>query len=84
MLHDDVYKQFTGYFLPLSHWVKEWFPNGKNSVRIRMKDGKDYVFTYDGKDDWCFETADCFIKRLREKGGRMMNVGLYDSHYSED
>lgn len=45
--------------------IKEWFPNGKNSIRIRFNDDSDYIFTYYGDGVWCFETVDCFIMRLK-------------------
>ena len=45
-----------------------WFPNGKNSIRVRQTNGAEFIFTYGGKDDWRFETATSFIKGM--KGGK--------------
>lgn len=67
MLHDDVYNCFTLYFPQISKHVIEWFPNGRNSVRVRRCDNQDFIFTYHDKNNWCFETVDSFIERL--KGG---------------
>lgn len=47
-----------------------WFPNGKNGIRIRIDDGNDFIFTYNDKDDWSFETVDHYIKNM--KGGAKM------------
>lgn len=69
MLHDDVYKQFKLYFPRFSKKIIQWFPNGKNSIRVRRMDGYDFVFTFYDEDTWSFETVDSFIKRLRRKEG---------------
>lgn len=76
MLQEEVFKQFKKIFPSYSCHIKEWFPNGRNSVRIRMS-GADYIFTYTGYDDWKFETVGSYIKSLK-KGGVCQNVGLYD------
>lgn len=79
MLHEEVYKQFKKQFPQYSKWTTDWFPNGKDSVRIRMgSSANDFVFTYHSMTDWRFETADSFINGLK-KGGRTMNVGLHDN-----
>lgn len=78
MLHDDVFKRFKKYFPKEYEETSRWFPNGKNSIRVRMVSKMDdFIFTYNGKNDWKFESVDLFIKRLM-KGGDTMNVGLYD------
>ena len=65
MTHVEVYKQFNKKFPEITKEVEDWFPNGKNSVRVRIKNGSDFVFTYNNWTDWCFETVDSFIKKLR-------------------
>lgn len=65
MTHVEVYKQFDSMFPEISKHVEEWFPNGKNSVRVRIKSGSDFVFTYNDWNDWCYETVDSFIRKLR-------------------
>ena len=38
MVHNDVYKWFALYFPDYAgNHVECWFPNGKNSIRIRQK-----------------------------------------------
>lgn len=70
MTHKKVYDYYVSYFPQYAKHTVEWFPNGKNSVRVRQTDGQDYVFTYQGKRNWRFETVDSFIKHL--KGERKM------------
>jgi hypothetical protein len=65
MTHLQVINIFKSKFSLYSNHIKEWFPNGKNSVRIRLKNGQEFVFTHNTPSDWCFETIDSFIKRLR-------------------
>lgn len=65
MTHTDVYEWFKLYFPQFSKHVIEWFPNGKNSVRVRQSNGQDFIFTYREKEDWCFETVESHIRKMR-------------------
>lgn len=68
MLHKEVYKWFKLYFpLYARENVEVWFPNGKNSVRVRQKNGQEFIFSYNGKDDWKFETRKSFVNYLNER-----------------
>lgn len=78
MTHVDIYEKFKEMFPEQSFFIDEWFPNGKNSIRVRMKDGSDFIFTYTNPFDWCYETVESFIK-TKMKGGRTMNVGLHEN-----
>lgn len=70
MSHDEVYKYFVLYFPAYADGnVDVWFANGKNSIRIRQTNGQEFVFTYDGKQDWKLETVKSFIKNI--KGGKI-------------
>ena len=65
MSQDYVYKMFTSYFPQHEKRTELWFPNGKNSVRVRQVDGQQFIFTYNGPNDWCFETMDSFVNRMK-------------------
>lgn len=70
MEHKEIYKWFELYLPQFSKHVVEWFPNGKNSVRVRQENGQDFIFTYNGPDNWCFETVVSFINdKMLKKGG---------------
>lgn len=53
--------------------IDEWFPNGKNSIRVRFKkttlpfelnkDGE-LIFTAESRDEWRLETIDSWIKSI--------------------
>lgn len=71
MAHGDVYKWFELYFPHYAGGNAEmWFPNGKNSIRVRQTNGQEFIFTYNGKNDWRFETVKSFIKG--RKGEKVM------------
>ena len=67
MTHDLVYSYFRRHFPQYAKpsTIIAWFPNGYNSIRIRFEDCSEFIFTYDGDDDWCFETVDRFTRRLK-------------------
>lgn len=69
MSHHEVLNLFLSFFPREAMDMLTWFPNGKNSIRIRLNDGQDYVFTINNKKNWRFETIDSFIERSM-KGGK--------------
>ncbi len=71
MAHGDVYKWFELYFPNYAgEKIEIWFPNGKNSIRVRQTNKQEFIFTYSGKDDWRLETAKSFAKG--RKGEKVM------------
>lgn len=71
MTHNEVLKWFELSFdLFAGDPVEVWFPNGKNSIRIRQKSGAEFIFTFNSHRDWKFETMDSFMKR-KTKGGKV-------------
>lgn len=64
--------------------IDDWFPNGKNSVRIRLKEksmlpfmigkGEDLIFTAESRNEWRLETMESWIKNqtliIKEKEKR--------------
>lgn len=68
MTHNEVYKQFELYFKQYSgvNNVEVWFPNGKNSIRIRQKNKQEYIFTYTNPKEWKLETKDSFLNHIKK------------------
>lgn len=65
MTHNKVFEK-GGELLPTyfaEKVVDVWFPNGRNSVRIRHYNRKEYIFTFNGPDEWSFETVKNFLER---------------------
>ena len=67
MTHPEVYEDFKTYFPQYEKMTELWFPNGKNSIRARLNNGHELVFTYNGTKKWCFETVDHFLKRMERR-----------------
>lgn len=67
MTHREVLDWFKLYFPQFAEHVEAWFPNGKNSIRIRQTNHQDFIFTYNSKKDWRFETVDSYVQQLRKE-----------------
>lgn len=61
MGHKDIFEVFKNLFPDLVKDSDIWFPNGKNSVRIRMKSGQELIFTHNKNTDWSLETVKHFL-----------------------
>ena len=68
MSHNDIIKYFALCFPTYHERTVSWFQNGKNSVRVRLEDGQEFIFTYHSHKEWKFETVKSFLKDL--KGGK--------------
>ena len=65
MTHKDVFKQFGVLFPGYLRESDVWFPAGKNTIRVRMKNKREFIFQYDGQNNMRFETLDSFIDRMK-------------------
>ena len=45
MIHTQVYGFFQTCLPDQAKEVKEYFPNGKNSIRIRKTNGQEFIFS---------------------------------------
>lgn len=71
MVGSDVLKKFVELTGTKEHDIWEWFPNGKDSVRLRMhrRFGRkhiDLIFTYRSDREWTIETVDVYLRRVGE------------------
>ena len=57
-------------FPTMAKYAAMWFPNGKNSIRIRDNNKHELIFTYHSDADWRLETINEFLKNT--KGGCKM------------
>ena len=66
MTHKEIYDMFQKLH-PL--YCKEgqiWYPNGRNSIRLPIIQGVEFVFTFHNNRTWSFETIDSYKKcRIR-------------------
>lgn len=66
MTHNSVYRRFKEILPDIAKDTVAWFGNGKDSIRVRLTDGEDYIFTLTGRDTWTYENLDSFIERLNK------------------
>ena len=78
MTHRVVYNMFfcamqqLNFYRSMEHLhdqIDTWFPNGKSSIRIRFKDLREIIFTYNEYNNWSIETVDSYLKRISNNGG---------------
>lgn len=55
--------------------IKEWFPNGRNSIRVVLNNGYQLILTYHSVNDWCVETRVSYENKLAEKSNLMRKAG---------
>lgn len=73
MTHGEIYKKFLTVVPSNIGYLVNWYPSGTGAIRLRFHDVyslRDYIFSYNSDDDWCFETIDSYIKKM--KGDKMM------------
>ena len=64
MSHKLVYDSYKALANVTDADVKCWFPNGNRSVRVRLHNGQEVVFTYYSPVRWRIETIDLFVEKL--------------------
>ena len=62
MGHDKIWNKFKECNGVLEDIVTCWFPNGKNSIRVRLRESGDLIFTYTSKKKWKLETVDLYLE----------------------
>ena len=65
MTYKQIFTLFEACFPQFEKRVETWFPDGKNSVRIRWANGEDFVLTYRKNTNWRLETVDSFIDSMK-------------------
>ena len=72
MSHSDVYKLFELHMPSYAgDRVEIWFPNGRNSIRVRMRSREEFIFTFNNPKDWRFETIDSYIANFRKENNNV-------------
>jgi hypothetical protein len=68
--HSDIFKIFKQFFMDNvleGNEVDRYWPCGYGAIRIRLTNGTEYVFKYNGINKWSLETIDSFLEKLAEK-----------------
>jgi len=65
MVHSELIKRYQALFKYSVQDIDVWFPNGKDSIRVRSLSKEEYIFTYKNEKTWKLETVNHFIKNMR-------------------
>ena len=65
-------KKFVELFRIQEESIEVWFPNGRGSVRVRLKDRSELVFTFNDSKRWRLETIESFKEGHLAQARRMM------------
>lgn len=65
MIHTQVYGYFKECLPEQEKKVIEYFPNGKNSIRVRQENGQEFIFSVTAPKVWKFETIDQFLAGMK-------------------
>lgn len=68
MIHSKVYATYEKLLPSYAKNTKEYFPCGLNTIRVRLHDQREFIFTYNKPNSWSFETLDRHISKM--KGAR--------------
>lgn len=73
MMHPDLLTKFLEITNFHKSYISAWFPNGRNSIRIRFgrtlttpHNEKSVIFTYIDGDNWIIESEKAFLDKLRK------------------
>lgn len=66
MTKDGIYRIFKNYF-PNFVWDRTatWYPNGRDSIRVKNAAGEELIFTYSSEKNWRLETIDSFLEKMK-------------------
>ena len=70
MTHVKLAKKFEALCHADIDAIVEWFPNGRDSIRVKFDDGVELVFTYYNDTNWRIEPIDTFLKQVLDKVGK--------------
>lgn len=65
MTQKDVLKAFMEISRTTEEDIEMWFPNGKDSVRVKLKNKRELIFTYDSPNYWRLETKGAFLTNMK-------------------
>ena len=72
MSYIEVMKKFVEVSRIGEDRIEQWSPNGKGSVRVRLKDRSELIFTYNDSKRWRLETIESFKEYHLSQARRMM------------
>lgn len=65
MAHTELIEKFKEICRINVEDFEHWFPNGKDSIRVRFDEYTDVVFTYHSEKDWRIESMDSYLMSIK-------------------
>ncbi len=65
MVASKVFECFKDRLPVYAEQTTDYFPNGKNSIRIRQANGQEFIFSINGPKMWKLETMDQFLSGMK-------------------
>lgn len=65
MTHSKVYEIYERLLPFYAKKTKEYFQCGRNTIRVRMNDKEEFVFSYDNSRSWSFDTLDRYLIKMK-------------------
>lgn len=66
MSHNEVFNRLKKNFPFYADQTELWFPNGKNSIRLRMKNGQELIFNCDNSNRRIrLETVSSYLAEMK-------------------
>lgn len=65
MVHSQVYEFFKKCLPEQASKVTDYFPNGKNSIRVRQENKQEFIFSLSSPKEWKYETIDQFLNSMK-------------------
>ena len=62
--HEDLFEEYRQLCHVDDKYILEWFPCGKDSIRVKFTDGKEVIWTLKGPENWSIESVEHFCRRL--------------------
>lgn len=67
MTHRQVLEKFKEISHITDDSIDVWFQYGKNSIRVRLKDRTELIFTFSSQKSWRLETIDSYLEDLKRR-----------------
>lgn len=65
MIHTQVYEFFKKCLPEQASKVIEYFPNGRDSIRVRKENKQEFIFSLTSPKEWKYETIDQFLNDMK-------------------
>lgn len=65
MNHQEVYTIFKDLIPFYAEKTEEWFPCGRNAIRVRLHGGDQFIFSVIDQRTWRLESMDYYINSMK-------------------